>query len=472
MSKFSLQLRGQMWYCRFKNPDTGKWTTAKSTGETARDAAIAWAYHAIKYGIPEKGGRTAADLITVDTILTNIRTAERLDPDDVERILRTLADRGYVISGTPADSPATEDTVVFLLRFWTWNESPYVREKLCRGHAITKGHVANRYRWIMKYWEPVFRGVPLVQLTRGAIRDFADSLSEKPITAGTRNHVLLSGTVALRWAHQNEILRTDVTTGIKSYSGTTKRRGTLTLDEAESLFSLTWADERARLANLTAALTGLRQGEIVALRLQDIGDDRLYVRNARGIDGTMKSTKTGATREVPILPALRDALRDQAGRSPYPTGPGSFVFWSTVTPDRPMDPRPLTLALYDALLRLHCTDDEVAGAKRADVTRNSDKKPDDDDIRAERKVSVIRDRWRSRNINFHSWRHFYSSTLAGKLDARTVMSATGHRSESVFAQYADHVNAERFERVAQAAGETFGRIVRFPGADRDDTNEE
>jgi integrase len=40
--------------------------------------------------------------------------------------------------------------------------------------------------------------------------------------------------------------------------------------------------------------------------------------------------------------------------------------------------------------------------------------------------------WNKRRVVFHSWRHFYAARMADQLEARKVMLATGHKTESVF----------------------------------------
>jgi hypothetical protein len=54
------------------------------------------------------------------------------------------------------------------------------------------------------------------------------------------------------------------------------------------------------------------------------------------------------------------------------------------------------------------------------------------------KKKEVEEYWAKRNVVFHSWRHFYASRMTDKLEARKVMLATGHKTESVFKGYSDH----------------------------------
>jgi integrase len=51
----------------------------------------------------------------------------------------------------------------------------------------------------------------------------------------------------------------------------------LTVEEAGILFAKPWADRAAMAANLLSATTGMRKGEILAIRGADIGDSVLNV---------------------------------------------------------------------------------------------------------------------------------------------------------------------------------------------------
>ena len=55
---------------------------------------------------------------------------------------------------------------------------------------------------------------------------------------------------------------------------------------------------------MLALYTGMRQGEIAALRLEDIGADRIYIRHSWSKYEGLKETKTNECREIKIPPPL------------------------------------------------------------------------------------------------------------------------------------------------------------------------
>jgi hypothetical protein len=90
-----------------------------------------------------------------------------------------------------------------------------------------------------------------------------------------------------------------------------------------ALFQLKWKDKWAMLINLTAMTTGLRIGEILALHLEDIGDEYLTIQWSYSLVDGLKSIKTDEPRTVPVIPEIRDALIRLGRRNPHENG---FVF--------------------------------------------------------------------------------------------------------------------------------------------------
>lgn len=105
----------------------------------------------------------------------------------------------------------------------------------------------------------------------------------------------------------------------------------LTREGLEALVGAVRSDrvlaETDRRLYLTAALTGLRQGELLALRWKDIDWDvrRIRVRESlvRGAFTTPKSTRS--SRSVPLASRVADELAEHRARSAF-SGPDDLVF--------------------------------------------------------------------------------------------------------------------------------------------------
>ena len=104
----------------------------------------------------------------------------------------------------------------------------------------------------------------------------------------------------------------------------------LDVQELEALLAATPTDERGtteRVLYLTAAMTGLRRGELLALRWQDIdwtaGVVRVRRNYTRGQFGTPKSRRS--SRAVPLAQRVRDELQLHYERSRF-QAPADLVF--------------------------------------------------------------------------------------------------------------------------------------------------
>ena len=67
---------------------------------------------------------------------------------------------------------------------------------------------------------------------------------------------------------------------------------------------------------LTAAFTGLRMGELLALQWRDIdyGGETIRVRRSYNVHGGVGSPKSGKVRSVPMVPDVAQRLATLAGR--------------------------------------------------------------------------------------------------------------------------------------------------------------
>lgn len=292
-------------------------------------------------------------------------------------------------------------------------------------------HASDSLKRVIRYWVPYFEGKRLGEVRRADIRAFSLSLADFEISPATINYTMLAGTTALRWAFQNELIPSDPIVGVKQFSGKTKKRGVLTVDEVKSLFDLPWDDERSKIGNMLAMTSGLRAGEIIGIQLQDVKSDRLNVQHAWAYKDGLKTPKNGETRVVPLLPEVRDELLRLGRKNPHRLGEYGFVFYST-SPKTPMDRKVLLKELSRALILL------VAGDRKDDES-----------------IAKAITYWKERNVVFHSWRHFYSSRMADQLDARKVMQATGHKSAAVFKAYAEHAEEKNFQDVQSVMGKIF-----------------
>jgi integrase len=494
-----------IFYAELIDPETGQKLPARSTGTKDRDEALLIVAEWLKTGLPSGKKRMPRPLEAVfnlDAIIRSIRKSE-LDSEGALKVVSILKEKGLIdIPAVKAGNGAVS-FIPFLLRFWDHEKSPYVREKLAHGHRIGIRHCYESRLRVQNHWEPAFKGKLLDSITRDDLKEFSLSLTEKGLAPASINKIMAVGTTALSWSFREGKIASDPTQGLINFSGRTKKRGVLTPYEAALVFAADWKDKRAYAANLLACTTGLRCGEVLAIRLEDIDGLILNVRHSWSDFDRLKSPKNGETRKVPLLPAVRDKLIALAKENPH--GTDGFVFYGLLK-DKPIDRSVLLDVLLLDGLKNACKAvgnnplDWVIDPKKAEgdgslwvtkgeknargelqgnwsnpekvVTVNAPKsglKCATEDFYAEYRYKRSLSKPESpvvinpteRGIVFHSHRHYYAARMADKMTAEQVSRITGHKSKAVFEEYADHIISENLEEAGAIGAEVFSNILQF-----------
>ncbi|MDR1445579.1 MAG: integrase, partial [Treponema sp.] len=303
--------------------------SARSTGEHDRDAALIVVSGWLRDGLPSKDGerRKVEAAFDLDGILRGIRKAE-LDSGGALAIVKALKERGLIdIGAVPAGKGSVKFTD-FLTDFWDYEKSAYIKDRLLHGHSIGRNYCGINGRHILNYWVSTFKGRTLASITRNELKSFSLSLPVDK-SASYKNSILNAGLIPLGWAYEEGMIPADIAKDFERYSGKAGRREVLTVEDAGALFSKPWADGAAMAGNLLAATTGMRQGEVLAIRGGDIGEGVLNVAHSWSAADGLKSPKNGEARRVPLLPEVREALLSQLATNPHTDIPEAerFVFW-------------------------------------------------------------------------------------------------------------------------------------------------
>jgi len=400
--------------------DDGKYLPPLSTKKKTEDEAIQVAFQWLRDGIPQKQNTVKVHNLSLRETVRSLK-----DNEDAQTVIAELKRQGWLKSFVLNDTPQAEQFIPFLSTFWDWDTSPYIKEKLRKAHGIHRRHCKLQARAVTMYWEPFFQGRYIGEITAKDIDKFIEYMGEKPVSASRKNGVIKAGIKPLRWAYSKGIIETDPTRGHIMFSGDHHKRNILTPATAAAIFRAEWKDERARLANMLASVTGMRMGEILALRFQDLGSDCLYVRGAWNKDDGMKLPKNNEIRTVEIpFPGLMFALFSLAQQNPWGVNPDSFVFWAVTNKDIPMQGSRLFLdGLREALVQVGFTKEEA------------------------------------KKYIFHAWRHFFTSYMIKKLDKKLLKGETGHKTDIMLTLYSDHETEGDRETIQATKKETFAGLL-------------
>lgn len=414
-----------IYYVQFRLED-GSRSTSKSTGCRIRAEAERKAMEWVVNGnIPTRinGKEESESFSSVDKIkiLNDLRTFDFTN-EEVKSIVKILKDRNYITSAVIHKSPEDKPLSDFLLNFWDYEKSPYVKEKKLKNQTIHQSYCATMKSRVMIYWIPMFEGRSVGSITRKDVQTIFDNESVLKLAPKTINSIVSSITVPLKWAFYNDLTENNCFDGILKCGQKSKKRDILTLEQAAAVFKSPWENDSAKLANELAFYTGMRQGEIAGLQLQDIGIDRIYIRHSWSKYEGLKETKTNESREIKIPPKVRDALLMQASLNPYNEGQAGFVFFGLL-PKQPTDPKNWLKYFRRALQESgHPTPDKIC---------------------------------------FHAWRHLWCSRVKDLIDDnRVIMTGSGHKTETMLNHYAEHVVIENaLNKLEKAQEQLFLPII-------------
>ena len=219
--------------------------------------------------------------------------------------------------------PATEITFEnYSTDWWIADRCPYVQSRLMRGRVLTQKYIENqrgvfRQSHFARVQGLETLGNPPLPHRAVASRPSAErhvGFGDQPLPQRTAND-----------AHRSEADAVDLIQPYQrcaSGSYTAPSREILTLEEAKALLdeskvSEFWADEMTYCASRLASQTGMRQGEVLALRIEDIHEG--YITVAHSWDSRyegLKPTKTKRVREIPITSQdSQVACEDHCGSS-------------------------------------------------------------------------------------------------------------------------------------------------------------
>ena len=366
-----------IYYVQFRLPD-GRRSTSKSTGSRscleAERIAMEWV---VNGNIPTRTNAKEEKSTSVDSldVINKLRTTIFSD-SDIKSIIKVLKDRGYISSAIISKSPETKSMNDFLLEFWDFERSPYIKEKKLKGQSIHRSYCETMRSRVMIYWLPKIGNRMVGSITRDDVKKIFDDENVLKLAPKTINSIVSSLIIPMKWALYNDLTEINCFDGIIKCSIKSKTRTILTLEQAAAVFSTSWENDSAKLANELAFYTGMRQGEIAALQVQDIGVDRIYIRHSWSKYDGLKETKTNECREIKIPTKLREALIFQASLNPHNEGLKGFIFFG-LKPSQPTDPKNWLKYLHRAL--------ESIGYSNP------------------------------KEICFHAWRHLWCSRVRGKM---------------------------------------------------------
>lgn len=199
--------------------------------------------------------------------------------------------------------------------------------------SVYRGHVNNH---ILSDAHGI-GGTTLARLTAGIVGDFRDGMRGAGVSVPTARKVLSTLHGVLQFAITKEWLAVNVAHGVRVIGRRDEGSRKVRPPSKESVAKLlAVADEDLRIIIMAAACTGVRAGELWALRWRhlDLAGSEATVETRVDCYGDEDTTKTSAgVRQIPLSRELVTALKAWRLRSPhsrpddlvFPNGGGSYT---------------------------------------------------------------------------------------------------------------------------------------------------
>lgn len=350
----------------------------------------------------------------------------------------------------------------YVKEFWDFDNSKYIRRRNKKNpDSIGKDYALNLRGTFINNGEPHLpKDLRLSQVTTAIIEDVInDLIDEGRLSMATIKRVAQSMSVPLKEAARLHRILINPMLAVDPISSKPKERGILT--ESEMVALLTYMrteseagrfDQQVYLASVLSAYTGMRQGEIMGLKVDAItlvNDQHgiILIHEAFAKYAGFKTPKGKRDRKVPAPRWLCDQLLELAKQN---TNKNGLIFWSKQSKTNPISASYIRNRLYEAIADLF----EKQEGTEGETIPDGDKKDKDDKQVMIRMGEVTR---RNRNISFHSFRHYFVTQMRGKLTENDLRSVVGHQSEAMTDHYTHDTTAGLLK-----IGEVTSNILPFP----------
>lgn len=315
--------------------------------------------------------------------------------------------RKWLAEGVPLRSSQT--FLGYLSSFWVPG-SDYLQRREARGHKLSRSYIRTSHSAVEKYLKPYLirhkkQKLALAKVTAGLLESFLMDLRSRGLSASRINGIRKAIAVPLSEAFRLGYINTNPAARVEKLPEKAPKREILSLEEVRSFFLLDWNDLRHYVANLVAATTGMRLGEIRGLQADDVGDGFISVRHNWQDREGLKEPKWGSRRNVPLPQLTEEALRELIELNPWDDG---FVVYG-YRRGIPLSTTAIEHAYYQGL----------------------------------KQIGIDEEERKRRKLTFHTWRHWYNSMLRGHIPDHSLRALTGHRTEVMQDRYSTITDEQR-----------------------------
>lgn len=300
--------------------------------------------------------------------------------------------------------------------WFVFDKCEYIQRKLLLGFNVTRGYADRCRATLVKHILPFFGKYRLNEITAEVANSWVFTMKKNgKLQNSTINCIIKVLKVILAEAFRKGDIKENVAKKMAFLKSDSRTHGILTKEEADRLLDprtveTVWKGSRLHYAlNLVASKTGMRIGEVSALKKESLFPDHILVAHSWSDRYGLKDTKNHKSREVPISPELQSVLSEIAEGQTE----GDFIF-SSQGGRRPVYRKSISAYFEDALER----------------------------------IGIGRDEQKKRYITFHSWRHYVNTLLIKSGVPKTIVqSIIGHVNDDAMTEHYTHIQLEDTKQV-------------------------
>jgi len=264
------------------------------------------------------------------------------------------------------------------------------KKRLLHGKSYTKGWAQAQRNLLISRIIPEFGDIDIREIYGNKVEAWLLRLKQEGVGTKTLNHLITILRLVFGYALRSHDIEQNPMEHIELFAINSGEKGILSREEINQLFSADtetkWSSIFHYALNLTAAATGMRLGEILALKYEMVQPYFITVAYSWSDTDHLKCPKNSKTRKIPIsenLYRLLHSLNDSRQSSDFIFSYGK----------KPIDHKTVYKQFYKAL----------------------------------EKIGINKTLRREKNITFHSYRHLFNTLLLESgLAPETIRLLTGH----------------------------------------------
>lgn len=295
--------------------------------------------------------------------------------------------------------------------FYDRDKCPMLAERKARGRTLAGMTIECKRSILTKHLIPAFGDIRLCNLDSYTIDKWLIGEANKGSEKSSLNQRLTTLKTILDFAVTHGEISVNPASVVKPLKAEKSSRRAFTDEEIKILFSNEWSNEMVRIMCLVSAVTGMRIGEVRALRPEKIMDGYIMVDSSYSESDGLKGTKTGNSRMVPIPKRVEELLLSIGDINGY-------IFAGTS--GKPINTRTINITLDKHI-------------KKCGLDKEG--------------------------LCFHSFRHYANTKLvAADINAEKIRASIGHTSEAMTEHYL-HLEAKDMQEIASVGDKLLDTIM-------------